>query len=145
MRTNRGPARILLLGVLVALPLLLAAQAKKPAQPDALKRADTAFRAGYAARQAGNLEQARARFAEAARLAPQIAEAHEALGAVLVEMGKPAEATPAFEAALKLKPGDPAIELNLALAYAKAGEPGKSLPHFGAVVNASQQPGGAAR
>jgi len=46
-----------------------------PKEPDPLKRADAAFRAGYTAMQAGDLELARVQFALAARLAPQIPEA----------------------------------------------------------------------
>src|ERR1700735_1397770 len=75
-----------------------------PASPasDSLQQADAAFHAGYAALQAGNLEQARAQFAQASRLAPQIPEAHEALADVLIQLGKPGDAIPEFEAALKL-------------------------------------------
>ena len=117
MRLIRSIFSALLLGIPAALPLFLAAQAtKSPQKPDLIKRADAAFRAGYAAHQAGNLELARAKFAEAARLAPAIPEAHEALGAVLVELGKPAQAVPELEAALQLKSGDQGIESNLAFA-----------------------------
>src|SRR5580698_9770600 len=72
-------------------------------EPNAAKQADAAFRAGFAARQAGQLEVARARFTEVVRLAPKIPEGHEALGTVLVEMGKPAEAIAQLDAAAKLK------------------------------------------
>src|SRR5580692_9399539 len=106
------------------------AQAQSPQLTEALKRGDAAFRAGYADLQAGRLERARAEFAEAVRLAPQIPEGHEALGEVLIELSEPAEAAAEFEAALKLKPGDQAIESNLAQAYAKSGDPAKALPHF---------------
>jgi tetratricopeptide (TPR) repeat protein len=112
--------------------------------PDALRRADTAFRAGLAAQQAGDLAQARAKFAEAAHLAPKIPEAHEALGTVLLQLGKPSEALPELETALKLKPGEQGFESNLALAYAQAGEVGKAIPHFAAAYAASQKPGQAA-
>src|SRR4051812_15350592 len=57
---------------LTLMPLF--AQPATPANPEAIKKADTAFRAGYAAQQAGQLEEARAHFAEVVRLAPQIAE-----------------------------------------------------------------------
>ena len=40
--------------------------------------------------------------------------------------------------ALKLKPQDAAIEANLALAYAKTGDPARALPHFGLAFNAAQ-------
>ena len=142
MELNRRFTRACFLATLALLPLLLVGQTPKPQKPSGdLKRADAAFRAGYAAHQAGELEQARAKFAEAARLAPQVAEAHEALGAVLVELGKPAEAVAELETALEHKPADPAIESNLAMALSKAGEPAKALPHFSAAFQATQQPG----
>src|ERR1035438_141288 len=141
MQPNRNSFRLVLAGILATLPLALAAQSSRGQKPDALKRADTAFRAGYAAQQAGNLELARAHFAEATRLAPRIPEAHEALGTVLIELGKPTEAVQELEAALKLKPGDQGIETNLALAQVKADEPAKAIPHFSAAFKTSQQAG----
>ena len=83
----------------------------------ALQQADAAFRAGYAAMQAGNLEDARKSFAEAARLAPQLPEAHVALGAILVQLNQQEAAVPELEQALTLKPGDAAAEANLAAAH----------------------------
>jgi Flp pilus assembly protein TadD len=70
----------------------------------ALQKADSAFRAGYAAMQAGKLEDARQDFAQAAKLAPQLPETHMALGAILVQLGRPDDAIPELEKALKLKP-----------------------------------------
>jgi protein O-GlcNAc transferase len=139
MRFNRG--LLLSLLALAVTPPSFAAQSTNIQNADALKRADAAFRAGYADRQAGKLEQARAEFAEAAKLAPQIPEGHQALGEVLIELNKPAEALAEFEAALRLKPGDEAIESNLAVAYARTGQPAKALPHFDAAYKASQQAG----
>ena len=106
----------------------LPAQSAQAANQESLQQADAAFRAGYAAQQAGQLDVAREQFAEAVKLAPGIAEAHEALGTVLVEMGKPADAVPQLEAAARLKPDDQGIETNLALAYAQSGEAAKSRP-----------------
>jgi len=133
-------------GVLVLLALALAAlgleaQASKPANSDSIRRATSAFRQGTAAQQAGNFAEARDRFAEAVRLAPSIPEAHEALGAVLLELNRPAEATRELETALKLKPADTGIETNLALAFAAAGQPDKAVPYFQTVYADSQQPG----
>ena len=108
---------------------------------DAIKRADAAFHEGYAARQAGNLELARSKFAEAVRLQPKIAEGHEALGAVLVELGRPQEGVKEFEAAAAIKPDDEGIQTNLALSYAQAGQPAKAIPHFESAVKLSQRPG----
>ena len=80
----------------------------KPAGPagqtDAnLRKADVAFRAGYAAVQAGNLAEAEARFAEAVRFAPQMALAHQAYGTVLAQRQKPELAVPELERALVLE------------------------------------------
>jgi len=100
-----------------------------------------AFKAGVEARQAGNLELARVRFAEVTHLAPKIAEGHEALGAVLSEMGKTAEALPEFQAASKLKPNDLGIETNLALTYETVGEADKAIPFFKRVFDDAARPG----
>jgi tetratricopeptide (TPR) repeat protein len=106
------------------------AQSSKASSQDAAQQADAAFHAGYAARQAGQLEIARARFADVVRLQPKIPEGHEALAVVLLELGKPKEAIPELLAADRLKPSDPAIQTNLALAYAGAGDASSALPHF---------------
>jgi len=112
---------------------------KMPA--DGIKQADAAFRAGVAARESGNLEVARSKFAEVVRLQPRIAEGHEALGTVLAELGRPLEGAKEFEAAAKIKPSDPGIETNLALAYAQSGEPERALPHFKTAEALSHQAG----
>jgi len=111
----------------------------KPAA-DVIKRADAAFRAGVAARESGNLEVARSKFVEVVRLQPRIVEGHEALGAVLAELGKPLEGAKEFEEAAKIRPNDDVIEINLALAYAQAGESAKAIPHFQAAEALSKKP-----
>ena len=118
--------------VCAALPVSLALAAQRPAKTttDSIRRADAAFHEGYAARQQGNLELARSKFAEVVRLQPKIAEGHEALGAVLVELGRPLDGVKEFEAAAKIKPSDVGIETNLAMAYRLAGEPAQAIPHF---------------
>ena len=141
MRKQHRLLIAVLASLLACCPLSVTAQSPSARKTGQLKRADAAFRAGYDALQSGNLELARAKFAEASHLAPQIPEAHEALGAVLVELGKPTEAVQELEAARKLKPGDQGIETNLALAYAKADLPAKAIPHFSAAFNLSLQPG----
>src|ERR1700721_2476754 len=98
------------LSLIAFIHCLVAAQSPAPQMPDAFKQADMAFHAGYAALQAGNLAEARVQFAQDARLAPQIPEGHLALGGVLSELGKPAEAVPDLRAALNLRPADQAIE-----------------------------------
>jgi len=137
---QRGIRRLFIL-LLASVPALTGAAQAAVQDADALKRADTAFRAGYAAMQSGNSEQAREQFAEAARLAPQIPEGHEALGEVLMELKRPAEAVPELETALKLKPADQAIESSLAVAYARSGDTAKAIPQFSAAYQTSQQAG----
>ncbi len=133
----------LALSALLIVSLTAVAQSTKPAT-DVIQRADAAFHEGFAARQAGNLELARSKFTEVVRLQPKIAEGHEALGAVLVELGKPQDGARELEAAEKIKPDDDGIETNLALAYFQAGDSAKSIPHFESAVSLSQQPGHAA-
>src|SRR4051794_37500060 len=130
---------LLMIAVLSAVSLL--AQQANPADPEALQKADAAFRAGYAAQQAGHLEEARARFTEVVRLAPQIPEGREALGAVLLELSKPAEAISQLEAAARLKPNDLGIETNLAYAFAQLGQRAKAMPHFEAAIRLAQRAG----
>ena len=141
MLVLRSAIAATVLGLVMTPGLLLAAQAPGAQPSDVLERAGAEFRAGLAAQQAGQLEEARARFADAVRLAPAIAESHEALGAVLMELDKPDQAVPEFEAALARKPGDPGIETDLALALTKSGSPDKAIPYFSAVYRASPQPG----
>jgi tetratricopeptide (TPR) repeat protein len=130
--------------VLLGVPVL--AQSKQaPAagkqSANALQRASEAFKAGLAAQQAGKPEEARVHFTEAVRLAPMIAEAHEALGAVLVELKKTDAGIKELELALKLKPEVEGVHQNLALAYMQAGNYKASLPHFAAVSAQEQQSG----
>jgi protein O-GlcNAc transferase len=119
--------------------IVLYAQSGQP-NAEALHKADVAFRAGYAASQAGHFEEARAQFAEVVRLAPAIAEGHEALGSALIALSHPAEAVPELQKAAKLKPGDAGIESNLAIAYAQSGQASKAIPHFEAVLRGSPAP-----
>ena len=83
-RGSRFPELCVLILFAVFSLLQGAAQTAHVPASDSLKKADAAFRAGYAAQQAGQLEAARAQFAEVVRLAPQIVEGREALGLVLL-------------------------------------------------------------
>ena len=141
MGIDRGAFHVVFVCLLASQLSCLAAQAPKAKEPEALKRADAAFHAGYAAQQAGNLELARARFAEAVRLAPRIPEAHQALGTVLIELGETAGAIQELKAALKLKPDDPGIETNLALAFVKANNLEQALTFFSEAFNTAGRPG----
>lgn len=116
-------------------------QVARPVAQDTLKKADAAFRAGYAAQQAGQLDEARTQFAEVVRLAPQIPEGREALGAVLLELNKPFEAIPQLEAAARLRPDDQGIESNLAYAFAQSGQHAKAMSHFEAALRLAAREG----
>lgn len=135
MGARRATARVGCFSALALAMAQLCAQEPSAADAATLKQADAAFHEGYAAQQSGDLELARAKFAEVVKLEPQIAEAHEALGAVLLEMNRPAEAVAELESAAQLKPGDTGNEANLALAYAATGEAAKAIPHFEAALH----------
>lgn len=92
------------------------------------ERANAAFHAGYDAANAGDLETARRSFAEVVRLEPRIPEGHAALGSVLLNLGRPQEAAAELKRGLALKPGDPNMEMNLALAEVRSGETAQALP-----------------
>ena len=124
-RVYRGMLSMGLIAFAGALANFATAQQTAPpsaASKTALQQADAAFRAGYGAMQAGSLEEARQDFAETVKLAPQLPEAHVALGAILAELGRSDEAIPEFKKALELKPGDDAAEANLAIAYEAIGK-----------------------
>lgn len=96
----------------------------------AAKQADAAFRAGYEAANAGDLQKARRSFAEVVRLEPKIPEGHAALGSVLLNLGQPEEAAAELKRGLALKPGDSEMEMNLAVADVRTGKSAEALPLF---------------
>ena len=126
--------------VLCCVPWGLTSQSLKPGTPDAIREANAQFQRGFAASAAGRLEEARAEFAEAVRLAPQIAEGHDALGSVLIALGRPADAIAELETAANQKPRDPIIEGDLARAYTGAGYAAKAIPHFEVALKLAKQP-----
>ena len=128
-----------LVGGVLAAPLGLATQTEK-INTHSLKQADLAFREGFAARQSGNLELARTKFAEVARLEPKIPEGHEALGAVLLEMGRAGDAIAELESAAELEPNDSGNQANLAVAYAQTGATAKAIPHFEMALQLADKP-----
>lgn len=56
--------------------------------------------------------------------------AHNNLASVLVDVGRPAEAIPHFEQALKLRPEYPEAENNLGDALTRLGRPAEAVPHL---------------
>lgn len=117
----------------VSLFLLLATAIFCSAQPgkhDEQQKATAAFRAGLVAQQNGNLEKAREQFARCVQLAPSIAESHEALGVVLIEMNLNLSGLDELEKAYSLKPKDAGIHLNLATAYLNVGNSASAIKYF---------------
>jgi tetratricopeptide (TPR) repeat protein len=112
----------------------------KPGSPEAILAANVAFQRGAKASAEGLLDEARAQFAEVVRLAPQIPDGHDALGSVLIALGRPAEAVTELDTAARLKPGDPIIEGDLARAYTAANQPAKAIPLFTEALKLIKEP-----
>jgi predicted Zn-dependent protease len=83
--------------------------------------ASAEFMLGESARQAGQWDQAIARFSKAADLDVGFDEAYLALGMSLNAAGKFADAIAPLETYVKREPGDPAGHYQLATAYARTG------------------------
>jgi tetratricopeptide (TPR) repeat protein len=64
---------------------------------------------GRALASTGQLEQALAIFSDAARRWPDRAEAHGGLAAVYLDLGRASEAVAAYDAALRIDPGNPVV------------------------------------
>ncbi len=88
----------------------------------AMLQAKSEMQAGIAAAQRGDLAAAQASFAKAVRLAPKMAATHAALGSILLEQGRSAEALKELEQAHTLTPADLAIDLSLARAKVALGD-----------------------
>jgi len=59
-------------------------------------------------------------------LDPGLADAHLQLGALLHDQHRDQEAIPEFQAAIRIKPGDPDAHYRLAQAYLRAGDKDRS-------------------
>jgi tetratricopeptide (TPR) repeat protein len=79
------------------------------------------FMLGETARQAGQWEEAIARFSKASRLDESFLEAYLALGMSLNSAGRFTDAVAPLRSYVKLQPGDPAGHYQLATAYARTG------------------------
>lgn len=106
-----------------------------------LKRATDEFREGFELRQSGHLQQAYEKFADVVKLAPDLPQSHEALGAVLLELGRSDEAVAELQIAQRMNPGEPGNEANLGIAYARAGHPAEAIPFFEAAMKAARAGG----
>ena len=102
------------------------------------EQAQAAYRAGTTAAANNDLHAAEVQFEKVVRLVPQIEEGHSALGAVLMNLGKLPEAIKELEKAHELKPGDPSVQTNLALAYEQTGANKKAIVLFKSVEDAVQ-------
>ena len=89
--------------------------------PARLQLARNLSRDGLALAKGGLLAEAAAPLRRAIALQPDLIEAHANLGNVLLLSGRAAEAIPAYEAALRLRPGDTGLLENLAAARQAVG------------------------
>ena len=89
--------------------------------PARLQLARALSREAVALAQGGRLAEALAPLNRALQLQPDLVEAHANLGNVLLLSGRAREAIPAYEAALRLRPGDAGLLENLAAAREAAG------------------------
>jgi protein O-GlcNAc transferase len=96
----------------------------------ALRKADSAYRAGQSALAQKDLSAAQADFEQVVQLAPQAEQGHSALGAVLVSRGHVKEGIHELERALAIKSSDSTAQMNLAMAYEQIGSPEKAIPLF---------------
>lgn len=84
--------------------------------------ASAEFMLGETARQAGQWDEAAARFSRAAEFDAGFDEAYLALGMSLNSAGKFKDAVPPLETYVKREPGDPAGHYQLATAYSRIGQ-----------------------
>jgi rhomboid protease GluP len=89
---------------------------------------------GERLRSAGQIDQAVAKFREAARLAPHDERPHEGLGVIYLEQKRTLDAIQEYEQALRLNPGSPRAQLGLGVALERQGELVKARRLFEAVL-----------
>src|ERR1700753_1294270 len=104
---------------LVVLAGVLPLSAQERAQNKPGDQAGQLFRSGSAAYAAGDLKTAHTQFETLVRIAPRVAAAHSALGAVLLDEGNPKAALVELKRALQLQPGDVRTTINEGTAYAR--------------------------
>ena len=83
-------------------------------------------------------EAARA-FAEALRIDPADADAHNSFGNLLAQLGKHEEAVRQFEAAVRLKPDYAGAHNNLAISCKKLGRIGEAIAHYREAIRAQPE------
>ena len=87
------------------------------------QKVDALTRQGMIAADANDLKKAERHFAAAASLAPSDPSTRNNYGAILMRLGRTAEARTQFEASLKLNPDQPSALTNLAQLYFDRGQP----------------------
>jgi len=135
-RFNQRVSSILLAAFLLAGGLAPQAIAQTP--DPAIKQANAVYREGQAALARNDLDAAQADFERVIRLAPRVEQGYTALGTVLLQRGKPADAVRELELARTISKADKTAEMNLALAYQQAGAPAKAIPLFASLEAAAQ-------
>jgi tetratricopeptide (TPR) repeat protein len=122
--------RILLAVALIAFLLASAVPAQEPT-PRQL------FQEALEAQQHGNNALAVREYQELLRRDPEVIAARANLAGVLVSLGRLDEAIGQYRLALKAVPGNPQLELNLALAYFKKGDAASAARLFGPLHEAA--------
>ncbi len=116
--------------VAVVVLAMVAAAQNYPASRQALRLLEE----GERLRSAQQIDQAVAKFREAARLAPHDERPHEGLGVICLEQKRTPEAIQEYEQALRLNPASPRALLGLAVALERQGELVKARQLFEAVL-----------
>ena len=88
------------------------------AQPD---HWEVLYLHGLLQHSSGRSAEARANLERSRQISPLYAPTHAALGNVLMHIGQPRDALPAYETAVRLAPDNAAYHLNLATAYGRLG------------------------
>jgi tetratricopeptide (TPR) repeat protein len=91
------------------------------------------FREAYEAQQRGDAALAVSKYQQLVKLHPDVVAAHANLGVVLVSLGRYDEAITQYHFALAQAPGDPALRLDLGLAYYKKGDFAGAAAQFAAL------------
>jgi tetratricopeptide (TPR) repeat protein len=102
--------------------LAMLASVLTAAQDKDTQRLDRDFQSAVAQYDAGHLPEAAAQLEKLVREAPQVFEVHELLGLVYAAESRDAQATQQLEAAVRIKPNDPAARTNLATSLIRTGK-----------------------
>ena len=119
--------------LVLASVLLASANPNSASGQTATAAASDLFREGSAAFKAGDLGTAHTDFARLVKLAPRVAAAHSALGAVLLVQEQLHPAIAELTEALRLDPNDTQAAINLAVAQSRAGAYPASVARFRAL------------